>query len=1759
MAHSGVFRSRLLRRTASVVASLLVVASPSSGIAATAAAAAPAPAATPTKLFLQVQSARTVAALPAVQKGDKVDTYQWLIAAENTPDHPELGVGNAKDSVNNCLPSRASMPGAVVVNTNPDWADTCQWPSIRYTPGNVAVVAQGDASQLNGTTALPDLPPGRYLISVTANGYKIDGAHFTVPASGGDVTATVTMQPYPLPLSTIRIRVFNDAAPVDGTYEFGAETGLQGFKATLRDVLAQVSTDYYGNPLCTKYVHDVRGQTVFVDGKPEVDVDADNNGVCVSDVAGDIVIPNLGPNRYATSVTAPAGWYQTTTLEGGHDWDVWQQEGSTGYDTERTIGGEPVPYVDFGFVRAKTLPASAATAHITGTVEQLLSYVGGRGGLDNPAMGWAGAKDGGPISGGLVALSDLQHNDQVVHVAKTKRDGTFDIANVPDGDYQLTAWDLDQDFILWSWNVSVVGGKSVNVGKRFLTGWFTEIRGTIFRDTNGNGRQDAGELGVPQFTVALKERDNSLMDQGTNSVTTDDRGRYVLRESYPLSRFVVLEAFNTRYKTTGVTIQANNEPKPRTLLGAGVDINVLPVIGLGGRVDWGVDTYDAGTNGGIVGTVTYDTTRNELDPAVSVTESYQPGVPGIKVHLNAPVRCGSTERRPSNTCSKEGYRVNYNAADPADSPNGSLVKGPELQEEYTSETWETSRNSVARMFDGKPFSDTDQLFLPDGNATGNGKACLEAPLAGWLARPSDTTPGAFGQTVNGNYAFSNSKLNQFATTDPRDPKDPSTGQPLAQWAVLADYNLAEQQLLPLDYLVSVEIPKDAYGKPLYKVTNEESVNVFSGDGFLPQENFPPTAALASDPPAAPAPQPEPELPTSQAAGFLSRCVGEGHVVATNPVTNSAFAAAGGSPFEGQWRQSCDAKLVTIRDGQAVAPNFNIFTEVPLPTHFWGIVLNDLGLSHDARQSAYGEAQPLPGVPTGIYDWSGRLVDTVLSDFNGQYEALEPSTSTYNCPLPAGPCPNMYRFVGNDPGQPGALNPDYNPRFRTIATNFQAWPGLYTVTDTAPTQVAVTALAPDATQATPVDCSLDGATPQLYAVSQPYVRQPSAPLTGTEITVSGIGFGTSGTLRLGTTTMATTAWSDRSIKFTVPSDFDTGAQQLSITNAAGQQGVNGLTLQILGVGYNPVVRDVGPGRRYATVQAALQDAARPANQRALVVVWPGTPAQDNPRGTYYENIVMHSKVKLQGVGPGGIYPDGTYVPGSILDGTGFSPDNAAGQEWAALVNSTRHIGPALVPDAAVVTFLGNRATAGNDPYRSAINGFTITGGSQSDFATNLRPLFGNTKTPIGAPGATITQGGGIYEHAGGRGLRISDNIIVGNSGSYGGAVRIGTPYLTGNGNNLANSAVVISYNRIRDNGGTNLAGAVAIFEGSTGYSVDHNDLCGNFSAEYGGAISQYGMSSGGRIASNRIYFNQSYDEGGGVFVGGELVIGATALSTGTGDVTIDANLIQDNVANDDGGGVRLLMAERGKIAMTNNMIVNNISAHEGGGLALDDSPYVDFVNNTVMKNITTATAMTSDGKPAPAGLSTTGNSDALQAYLLTNDRPMYDKGFSDPVIRNSVFVDNRAGSWNAGGYVTGIGSPQEPTPRSPLSRWDMGAVDTRIKLAPTYSLYEQNIATYPLDPSSTNTVGPFTDPVVTTPFDTNVVIETSRTTPAFRQSVIVAVNVPPRLMGNYHLAGTSSPAWGAGTDTPAPPPIDFDGQPRPTGTNARIDAGADQQQ
>ena len=158
-------------------------------------------------------SARTVGPAGGVHKGDAVTAYQWMINEDSTGD-PGTAAAPLFDR---CLPSRA--PGGSTKPASPaagdptePYADSCPWPSVRPTSGHSKIVAQGDQNDLGASHVLDGLAPGKYLVSVTADGYKIDGAHFVV-TPGLEGLVSVGMQPLPLPLATIKIQVFNDNVP----------------------------------------------------------------------------------------------------------------------------------------------------------------------------------------------------------------------------------------------------------------------------------------------------------------------------------------------------------------------------------------------------------------------------------------------------------------------------------------------------------------------------------------------------------------------------------------------------------------------------------------------------------------------------------------------------------------------------------------------------------------------------------------------------------------------------------------------------------------------------------------------------------------------------------------------------------------------------------------------------------------------------------------------------------------------------------------------------------------------------------------------------------------------------------------------------------------------------------------------------------------------------------------------------------------------------------------------------------------------------------------------------------------------------------------------------------------------------------------------------------------------------------------------------------------------------------------------------------
>jgi hypothetical protein len=1937
-------------------------------------------------------------------------TLQVVSATDNSP------IQNYKYIINEdntgTTAQRSAAPDSGCSPQDPNYPQSCDWISVAGAASNSPIVTQGTqddfASGIN-------LPAGRYLISVLANGYKIDGEHFIVPFTDSGLV-TVKMQPYDLPDATIQAAVFEDMAPTNSAPDVPAERGLAGFAGHIADYIDEVTTDVYGDPLCGNS-HCVSKCYVVANG---IDVGTvapvDSAGRCPiafttdedpllgsninqtlegdpipvgAEIEGKIVIPNVGPNRYALSVVPPdqSGWIQTTTLEGNHDWDAWVMEGATGLDTEFVTGGEPFPAVFFGYVPSsvnRTGSCSGNCGSIKGTGLAVSAYIPPVGGITGE-LGLLGAKPKAqnPIHRLFVSLSDINNGDQTVFVREFDCNAAcdpvnFNIPNVPPGDYVIGLWDEPQDYIFYTQNVTVGANETVDLGSLSMLGWWTTIEGHVFNDTNGNGKMDNGETGIPNFPIVMRTRENSIMDRGATAVTTDANGYYWMENAYPMTQWLVEEAYADGFQTTGITYQADNQPEETTILGQGVDVNVHPVIGLGGRLDWGVKAYAPGTNGGIVGTISYDTTRNELDPSYAAIEDWQPSIAGLTVDLYAPVACP--------------YDDNGNLTAPCDplglyqlDPDGSYTKGT-LLNQYISETWERPSGCVARNVDGNPLTHgVDENALP----LGADAPCLEAPMMGVQFGPMSSDVGTpdenFGATVDGNYGFGDGCFGDGGF-------DPETGT-----CVTGDFSPLPSNK---DYLVKVEIPNDSiFGRPLYQVTREEDINVANGDSFIPQ--VPPPACAGALHTVDLLDGTSDNYPEMAGAGYEDNGLPVGVTVPqSKPVDNAPFLDMGGTIYEGQPKPLCDMKLVRLSDRKSVAPGFNFFTDVPLPGRFWGLLVDDLNFSSNPRSLLFGEKMGIPFAPVGIYDYTNRLITTAESDYNGLFDVLLPSTNRISCPTPSGVCANLYRFVGNDPGIPNHWNPNFTPQYRTISAEFEAFPGLTIPADLAPTQVAVSVQIPGTQTLAPIACTTDATQPQLLAVNKPYANLASGP---DSFTVDGYGFGAAtGQVLLDNVALPTTSWNDGHIAVTVPTGTAGGSRQLSIKAANGKTTVNGLSfyvmnsssvavtpfpatpildaftdrtilgsnwvtsgsgnfavinnagttndylrirannttiinsvlmarwntsftanqeayvtfrqysgnpaaneqglilkhnnlsgnaarwievavdnnnstdpegmsvrvrtkltngnpveqLEITGqnatfsngdqlgarvlnatgtsgtiivykngseigrvtvpgtgsamsgriglrfegtglaasveargddfgggavsvttnTGSAPSLFEVGPGHPYGTIQSAIDAAASQSPYKdSLVVVYPGASDNSNPRyngrGAYYENPIMYAPVKLQGVGPGGVRPDGSVVQGSIIDGVAFGGDTTLATNWLGKVSTLTWDGNQDINDGQVIYVLAsdtgtpsiNRAGSfSSTTFKASIDGFNIRGGDQQGLPGNLNAIFGGFPGPLQALQVT-TQGGAIFANSFARNLQITNNVIEQNGGSYG-TIRIGTPNLPNdpqsvliNETDNQNDNVRIANNRILANGGTNLAGAIGLFNGAENYEVASNDICGNFSAEYGGGISHYGYSPNGKIHDNRIYFNRSYDEGAGIMIAGELAAdpaanyGTASGAKGSGPVNIYNNLIQANLADDDGGGLRFLMAGNYPMNVYNNMIVNNVSTHEGGGVALDDASNVRFYNNTVMKNVTTATAVTSDGQPAPAGLSTGLNSSQLQNTIIGS--PLY----SNPLLFNNIFWDNRAGSRGIN-LVTGIGAAGDA---NPINNWDMGMLDGAGLLSPTNSILQIGTGT---NPSGSNSAA---NPAVINTIDIPLAFTSWRTNVNFIGAIMVSADLPPSLLSNYHLASNSSPAHDTGAASKAlpayqqppaslaAPAIDIDNQGRPGGSG--IDMGADE--
>jgi IPT/TIG domain-containing protein len=1583
-------------------------------------------------------------------------------------------------------------------------------PSVENAQTYSPVIASGD--QDDASVTLPTVAPEDrgYLVTILANDgvgsqndpdYKLSGTHFTIPDDDGDVV--VELQPSPLPLATLKVLAFHDNGPINAAEDVPVEEGLSGFHVILHDPIGEVVTDWFGNPICTQY-EDLNGNGKFDfpgDQGPDGPVAVAGTGFCLTGADGYVSIPNLGPNRYEVQAIPPDGstWIQTTTIEGGFSIDSWIHEGTQGFGLEKDLIPSPVW---FGFVKACQFGNHAddctsetadtlGTGTITGRIRSAV--------LDTDAPGPIDLGD--PVVRPYIGLSNIGGNDEQVFTGRGNANGTFTIPNVPPGLYQMAVWDKPLDYIIQFFTVNVpASGGTVALGDLGVPRWWGTIHGSVFIDRNENGVRDPGEAGYPNQDLDTRFKDGTIQ----YAAFSDTNGNYVFPEVFELEHFAIAEVGYGRFKNTGAAAYATDDfgnPVDYPWVNDCTDIDgnaVTPCtpgtavrectdaedwrtcehgpinqdLGLAGLlqaeitwaglftyIDWGKKAFAPGENGGIVGIAFNDVTRNELDARLEAPEDYEPGVPGTEFRLWAP-------------------KLDANGDPLYDSDTGEILKD-HLANVYFADSW----------YDARP---TD--CIPKGSIGRDPSQvqpypaiwddCLELP-----AVLNQTRPGVF----DGGYAFEEDCSNPDAT----EPTDP--GQ-------LLDAEAGECVTLPDGKWVVEAVPPTGY-----RMVKEEDINVFSGDQFVPQIPPPPCAGplhtvdVVDDPSQA---NFDPAHPSTTQGVY-------------NPdflATEEVLAPSGfGSPYEGQRRPICNERLVVLQPGQNANSDFFLFTEVPPPGRMRGLLLDDLNVELDPNSPMYAEKRGIPDAPVGILDFSGKEVTRTMSDENGYWEVTLPSTGTYNCPLPAGPCPAVYQVVGNYPGTPD--NPaEMNPNYAPLTLDFEVWPGLTTVADVATLPITSFVSMPGTQFAQPPVCNVPGATPDLRRVSTPVGH------AGDSFTITGAGFGGSaGTVTLGGAPLDVDSWTGTSIEVTIPSGQPDGPQQLLITGANGNVSPTGITFHVIDpAGYNPTQLHVGSGQPYATIQDAL-DAA---TDRDLVVVHPGT---------YEENLIVDEKLKLQGYGPGA-----TTIDGHFFNFKGLTSD-----QWAAKVNGLAWDGPTPVPQGQAITVLAEKGEFTADD-NAQIDGFTISSG------------IGIERT-----GVADKQGGAVYLHAYAKHMRISNNVVQGSFGAEGGGIILGRPYVENldvdpgqSTRDNENDSVLIDHNRVLNNGGARLAGGIALFNGANDYTIEDNVICGNYSAEYGAGISNFGKSSG-VIRRNDILFNYAFDEGGGIMVAGEEPTNLSEISAGTGDVAIERNRVEGNVSNDDGGGIRLLAPVAGHISIANNMIVSNIATDVGGGISLDDALHVDIVNNTVAKNVSTATAEDADRSscsppangtcPHGAGIVSEPHSAAL---LNAIDDDLFDcdvvnctSDFTDPVLFNDViwqneafYVDGTTGLLGGGLHSAG--------------NLDLEVLQDGRHLNAKWSDCSAFSAGCPNDGTNITAAPQFVNPVAP-----QFEVLAFANDPSF---ITVLIKWGPGSeLGDFHVADTS-PVIDAGEASFAgvsAPTDDFDGEARPMGADREI--GADE--
>lgn len=540
--------------------------------------------------------------------GSPVPNYKWLVQEDNTYD---------------------AVANAGVLNN--------------YNSLSVSIHKSHAPVLATGSTPVVDLPAtGRYFVSVMAPGHTLGGA----AVKPGQASVAVMLHTHPIPLAQITVMVFEDNAPINGAPDAPAERLLPDFKIYVYDQAGQMSTDAFGNAIGTTY-DPATGNTVTM-GQGYV-----LSKATADDISGNAIIPNLAPGKYGARAVPNDGkpWVQTSTIEGTPGIDSWIVAGEPQYYTEAGFFGVHA-YIGFVLPTSYYL-SSAPTDTTTNQFRALLpgetpGTITGQvmmNRINRPPL-QMGLNVGEPVPEAYVGLSDTGNGNRQVYVGKCDDDARFSISGVPPGTYTLTMWDLPLDQIIDFRTVVVPStGGTIAMGQIPIFQWFGIYEGSIFYDTNKNGKREAEEQGISNQLLNLRFRDGTIYQ----STVTDSSGSFAFNEVFPFFKWLVAESDYARFKPTGATVYVDKggpllTPWPNAtipLLETRTDTEPFPVLLEGlllyfdntAKIDWGRVDYAPGENGGISGVVFYATTRAQADPRMATGETWEPGIPNVTVNL----------------------------------------------------------------------------------------------------------------------------------------------------------------------------------------------------------------------------------------------------------------------------------------------------------------------------------------------------------------------------------------------------------------------------------------------------------------------------------------------------------------------------------------------------------------------------------------------------------------------------------------------------------------------------------------------------------------------------------------------------------------------------------------------------------------------------------------------------------------------------------------------------------------------------------------------------------------------------------------------------------------------------------------------------------------------------------------------------------------------------------------------------------------------